>query len=57
MAAANICVAFGGVSIICSLFLKDVKKYMTDHIAVHIEEGHHHHDHHKDTHPVVQREA
>jgi Fungal trichothecene efflux pump (TRI12) len=28
--------AFGGLSIVCSLFLKDVKKYMTDHIAVHI---------------------
>lgn len=28
--------AFGGLSIICSLFLKDVKKYMTDHIAVHM---------------------
>jgi hypothetical protein len=27
-------IAFGGVSIICSLFLGDIKKYMTDHVAV-----------------------
>ena len=28
--------AFGCIAIICSLFLKDVKKYMTDHVAVHM---------------------
>jgi hypothetical protein len=41
--------AFGGVSIICSLFLGDIKKYMTDHVAVHLDpvaEGHHHLHHH-----------
>lgn len=45
-------IAFGGVSIICSLFLGDIKKYMTNHIAVHIEDtreqvvAHHvHHEH------------
>jgi len=27
-------IAFGGVSILCSLFLGDIKKYMTDHVAV-----------------------
>jgi len=31
-------IAFGGVSIICSLFLGDIKKYMTDHVAVHMDE-------------------
>lgn len=31
-------IAFGGVSIICSLFLGDIKKYMTDHVAVHMED-------------------
>jgi MFS family permease len=31
-------IAFGCVSIICSLFLKDVRKYMTDHVAVHMDE-------------------
>jgi len=29
--------AFGIVSIICSLFLSDIKKHMTNHIAVHME--------------------
>lgn len=42
--------AFGGLSIVCSLFLGDIKKYMTDHVAVHLDKvptGHHHlhHDH------------
>lgn len=30
--------AFGIISIICSLFLKDIKKHMTNHIAVHMED-------------------
>lgn len=30
-------IAFGGVSIICSLFLGNIKKYMTDHVAVRYE--------------------
>lgn len=30
--------AFGILSIICSLFLKDIKKHMTNHIAVHMED-------------------
>lgn len=41
--------AFGGISIICSFFLGDIRKYMTDHTAVvynknaleHVH-GHHH---------------
>lgn len=42
--------AFGGLSIVCSLFLGDIRKYMTDHVAVHMDkvpEGHHHlhHEH------------
>ncbi|KAF2704923.1 MFS general substrate transporter [Pleomassaria siparia CBS 279.74] len=42
--------AFGSLSIICSIFLGDIRKYMTDHVAVHMDqvpEGHHHihHDH------------
>ncbi|KIW03964.1 hypothetical protein, variant [Verruconis gallopava] len=36
--------AFGGVSIICALFLGDIKKYMTDHIAVHMDKGTHRHE-------------
>jgi len=30
--------AFGILSIICSLFLKDIKKHMTNHVAVHMED-------------------
>jgi len=32
-------IAFGGVSIICSLFLGNIQKYMDDHIAVHYGES------------------
>ena len=42
--------AFGGLSIICSVFLGDIKKYMTEHVAVHMDkvpEGHHHLHHDK----------
>jgi hypothetical protein len=48
-------IAFGGVSIICSLFLGDIKKYMTNHIAVHIDDtpdqvaAHHAHHEHQGT--------
>jgi hypothetical protein len=48
-------IAFGGVSIICSLFLGDIKKYMTNHIAVHIDDtpdqvaAHHAHHEHRGT--------
>ncbi|KAI9695546.1 MAG: hypothetical protein M1820_008559 [Bogoriella megaspora] len=45
-------IAFGVVSIICSMFLGDIEKYMTDHIAVHMAHaphahmsGHHEHEH------------
>ncbi|TLD26183.1 gb [Venturia nashicola] len=45
-------IAFGGISIICSLFLGDIKKYLTNHVAVHIDDSpeqvkaHHvHHEH------------
>lgn len=40
--------AFGCVSIICSLFLGDIKKYMTDHVAVHMD-SHHHAEHAEQT--------
>ena len=41
--------AFGGISIICSCFLGDIKKYMTDHIAAPMDPDavHHHHHHHE----------
>jgi hypothetical protein len=32
-------IAFGGVSIICSLFLGNIGKYMDDHVAVHYGES------------------
>jgi MFS family permease len=32
-------IAFGCTSIICSLFLGDIKKYMTDHVAVHMDQA------------------
>ena len=31
-------IAFGGVSIMCSLFLGNIRKYMTDHVAVYMDE-------------------
>lgn len=37
--------AFGCLSIICSVFLGDIKKHMTDHVAVHMDKvptGRHH---------------
>jgi hypothetical protein len=36
--------AFGCVSIICSLFLGNIKKYMTNHVAVHMDGEHHQHE-------------
>jgi len=40
-------IAFGGASIIASLFLKNINRYMDDHVAVHYgDETAKHHDHH-----------
>jgi MFS family permease len=36
-------IAFGGVAIICSLFLGDIRKYMTDHVAVKYGKAAEHH--------------
>lgn len=43
-------IAFGVVSILCSLFLGNIKKYMTDHIAVHMAHADNvlHHEHRRE---------
>lgn len=53
-----ISIAFGGASIIASLFLTNINKYMDDHVAVHYnqEGGHHHHDHVADHHHAEKKE-
>jgi len=52
-------IAFGGVSIICSLFLGNISKYMDDHVAVHYDQTEHHHNVHHEAalHPEQETKA
>jgi hypothetical protein len=52
-------IAFGGVSIICSLFLGNISKYMDDHVAVHYDQADHHHTEHHEAalHPEQETKA